>query len=108
MQIRREYGANIMANDANGNNVLQTAVSPTRVFEELLGLTLRNGAYLRAADFTGATALRLGVLVPHSVQFILSCRANVNAKDKLGRTPWHYLAMLWRRLKEYLNIRSLN
>ena len=86
----------IDSRDQSGRTVLHYAAAAGNY--SALCLLVDSGADVAARDPMGATALHLGVLSPHSVEFALGKGISANATDKLRRTPMHYLLMLHKRL----------
>lgn len=94
-------GASVLkvdARDQTGRTALHYAAAAG--YHSALQVLVAHGADVTARDPMGATALHLGILSPHSVEFALQRGISAIATDDLGRTPMHYLMMLHKRSKQ--------
>ena len=86
------------ASDKTGRTALHYAAAAG--YYAALHVLVAYKADVAARDPMGATALHLGILGPHSVEFALQQGTSANAIDSLGRTPIHYLFMLNKRSRQ--------
>lgn len=99
-QVLVEYGADVNAKDGQGQNSLFRVIEVSRssgcgyVYLDVIGLLVGHGADANTRGEDNTTALHLASEYgrPKVARVLLDHGASVNAKNNLGRTPFHELA----------------
>jgi ankyrin repeat protein len=97
-----ESGADPNAKNELFNTPLHMAAA--RNLTEMSALLLKNGARVNALNVDRNTPLHQAVRFPgkfDTIKLLLDAKANVNAKNRRGMTPLHYLAIRNSAYKDY-------
>ncbi|MEG9862583.1 MAG: ankyrin repeat domain-containing protein [Parvularculales bacterium] len=94
LQTALKYGNDINGRDELGFTPLHHAVRNERA--DLVEVLLENGVDTESrAAYTGWTPLYFAADSPEIVELLLDYGADALAKDRVGRTPYHYLKDSW-------------